>query len=102
MIDVEFYLLLLLATFWGWETLRYALEQYLPSLFQSTRALHPLVVAVLPTWVLWPNWVAGIAVAGATGLLVATADRFLSPSTSSTRPTVLPRRRPGGGLPSLP
>lgn len=93
--------LIVLATFWCWETARYALERYLPSAFAATRALHPVVVALLPLGLLWPEWVTALALAGATGLLVALVDRFVAGGSSSPAPVVLPRRRTGG-LPPLP
>lgn len=92
--------LTLFATFWAWETLRFAAEQYLSSAFSATRALHPLVVAALPLYVLWPDWVAALGVAGATGLLVALVDRFLA---GLPEPVVIPRQRSSNlGLPPLP
>lgn len=92
--------LILLATFWAWETLRFAMESYLSRWFALSRPVHPLLVASLPLWVLWPDWVAALAVAGATGLLVAVVDRVFS--AARTSPVVVPRPRRQGGLPPLP
>ncbi len=91
--------LVLLATFWAWETLRYAVESVAPRLVAMTRPLHGIIAAVLPLCVLWPDWVAALAVAGATGLLVAWTDRVFTPTPVA--PISIPRRRQGG-LPPLP
>lgn len=92
--------LLLLATFWIWETVRYALERYASSIFDATRALHPLLVAAVPLGVLWPDWVSALAVAGGAGLLVAVVDRWIG---GSSQPMIVPRGRSRSrGLPSLP
>lgn len=91
-------LAVLLATFWAWATVRYIAEPLVPRGFAVTRPAHPLVVAALPLYLYWPDWVLALAVAGGVGLLTAVVDRFLIPPSA---PTVLPRRR-RGGLPSLP
>jgi membrane protein implicated in regulation of membrane protease activity len=98
--DVLDLLLLVLATFWAWETLRYALEHLTPAVFASTRILHPLAVAVLPLVVLWPEWVDALAVAGATGILVGVMDQFFG--HSAPQPVPFQRTRRSGGLPPLP
>ena len=91
--------LILLATFWAWETLRYAVESVAPRVVAATRPLHGVIAAALPLYVLWPNWVAALAVAGATGLLVAWTDRAFG--NSAPTPISIPRRD-RGGLPPLP
>lgn len=92
--------LLGLATFYLWETVRYPFERFAPRVFDRTRVVHPLLVAFLPIVYLWPDWVAGLGVAGAVGLLVAVVDRVFGGSRPA--PVVLPRRRSRGGLPDLP
>lgn len=92
--------LLGLATFYLWETIRFAVERYAPAVFNATRVVHPLVVASFPLAVLWPDWIAGLAVSGGVGLLVAIVDRWLG--SAPARPVVIPRRRSRGGLPDLP
>lgn len=93
-------LLILLATFWAWETLRFVLETYAGRVFSLTRPVHPLVVAALPLYVLWPDWVAALGVAGATGLLVVWTERlFVSEPVQQVQ---VPRRRQPGSLPPLP
>jgi hypothetical protein len=94
--------LVLLATFWAWETLRYILERYAGPVFSATRPLHPFVVAALPLYILWPDWVAALAVAGAAGLLVAVVDRALVGEPAQQ--LQIPRRRGlrGDGLPPMP
>lgn len=93
-------LLALFATFWAWESLRYAVESFAPRVFAGTRVLHPLAVAALPLYILWPNWVAALAVAGAVGLLVAVVDKtFMAPPPQQLQ---VPRRRSQQGLPPLP
>lgn len=92
--------LLVLATFFVWETLRYIAERYISGIFTTTRPLHPFLVAGLPFYVLWPDWVAALGVAGAVGLLVGVADKWLSPV--STVPQYVPRTQRAGGLPPLP
>lgn len=92
--------LLLFATFWAWETLRFALEAWAPRFFALSRPIHPLVVASLPLYVLWPRWVPALAVAGVCGLLVAFVDRVMA--GTNVTPVTLPRRRSSGGLPPLP
>lgn len=94
-------ILALFATFWAWETLRFTLERYAGAAFTATRPLHPLVVASLPLYILWPDWVAALGVAGATGLLVAVVDRALVVEATPQLP-VSRRRRTQGGLPPLP
>ncbi len=91
--------LLTLATFWLWETVRYAAESFIPQIFSATRPLHPLVVAAAPLLVLWPEWVQALAVAAAVGILHLAVEKYLAPDTAT--PIQLPRRR-GGGLPPLP
>lgn len=93
--------LLVLATFFVWESLRYAAEQYASSVFTATRAVHPILVAALPLYVLWPDWVWALGVAGAVGLLVGIADKWLSPAPTPA-PMYVPRGRSSGGLPPLP
>lgn len=88
-----------LATFYLWETVRFAVERYAPSVFNATRVVHPLVVAAFPLAVLWPDWIAALGVAGAVGLLVAVVDRWMGQPSQSV---MLPRRRTRGGLPPLP
>jgi hypothetical protein len=92
-------ILLVLATFWAWETVRYPVERYAGQLFSYSRPLHPLIVAAFPLYVLWPDWVAGLGVAGATGLAVGLVDRYLG-SGGPAVPVQLPRRR--NSLPPLP
>jgi hypothetical protein len=92
--------LLVFATFFVWETLRYALENFASGVFSATRVLHPLLVAALPLYVLWPDWVSALGVAGLTGVVVALADRLFS--TPAATPLPIPRRRSTGGLPPLP
>jgi membrane protein implicated in regulation of membrane protease activity len=91
--------LLVLATFFVWETARFAAETYAPGHFATTRVVHPLLVAALPLAVLWPEWVTALGVAGASGLLVAVVDRFVAPSAP---PAILPRGTTRHGLPPLP
>ena len=88
-----------LATFWAWETVRFALSEYAPGVLASTGAAHPLVVAALPLYLLWPDWVSALAVAGLVGLIHLTASRYMPDPTP-----VYPQRQPGrrGGLPPLP
>lgn len=90
--------LLLLATFWAWGALRALLETLVPGIFAATRAVHPLVVAGLPLVVLWPDWVAALAVAGATGILVGLTDRLAAVRYAQVQ--FRGRRKPG--LPNLP
>jgi hypothetical protein len=90
-------ILLVLSTFWLWETIRYTAERFIPAVFDATRPVHPLVVAAWPVAVLWPDAVSALGVAGATGLLVAATDRWFAGP-----PVVIPRRRSRGGLPNLP
>lgn len=96
--DMEL-LLVLLANFWAWETVRYAMEDLVPNVFRVTRFLHPFAVAVLPLLVLWPSWIPALAVAGATGLLVALVDKHMG--VGQATPIQVPRRNQGG-LPPLP
>lgn len=91
--------LVLLATFWAWETVRFGLETYASHLFSNTRVVHPLLVAALPLYILWPDWVSALGVAGAVGLLVAVVDRVFMAEPVHQLP--IPRRRTGG-LPPLP
>lgn len=91
--------LLIFATFWAWETLRFILQSYVSTLFDLTRSLHPFLVAALPLWVLWPDWISALAVAGATGILHLLVERFLIPMSAA--PMSFGRRRPRG-LPPLP
>lgn len=88
--------LLVFATFFLWETLRLPLERYAEWIFDLSRPVHPLVVAVLPLVVLWPEWITALAVGGVVGLLVAAVDRFLG---TPPQPVALTRRR---GLPPFP
>ena len=92
--------LLLLATFFAWESVRYAAERYLSGVFVATRPLHPVLVAALPLYVLWPDWVAALGIAGATGLLVGVADKWFDGSPDV--PQYVPRTRSFGQLPPLP
>jgi hypothetical protein len=93
------FFVLVLATFWAWETLRFAMERWASWVFISTRPLHPLLVAGFTVYFSWPDVLFGLAAAGAVGILVGLVDRFLS--SPSAPAMVVPRRR-GGGLPPLP
>jgi hypothetical protein len=90
---------LVLATFWAWETLRYAMERWASWLFQTTRPIHPLVVAGFTVFFTYPDVLLGLAAAGTVGLLIGTVDRVLS---GPQVPIPVPRRSRGGGLPPLP
>jgi hypothetical protein len=92
--------LVTLATFWVWETFRAVMEAYLSRVFAQTRPVHPFLAAALPLFLLWPNWVAALAVAGVVGLMVTAVDRWLvgTPVETFQRP----QRRRNGGLPTLP
>lgn len=90
---------LLLATFWVWETVRYAAERYAETVFDATRAVHPLLVAALPLVVLWPDWVDALAVAAGVGLLHLFVQRALG---LASPPQVVMQRPRRGGLPPLP
>jgi hypothetical protein len=92
--------LLLFATFWAWETLRAIVETLAPRVFALSRPVHPIVAALLPLYVLWPDWVPALAVAGICGLLVAVVDRVMT--GPAVAPVPIPRRRSSGGLPPLP
>ncbi len=92
---------LMVAVFWAWETLRYALQTYLPNLFSLSRPVHPLIVLALPLWLLWPDWVPAMAVAGAVAILHVVMER-LGQETSGGTPIQLRRRQQRGGLPDLP
>lgn len=89
--------LLTLATFWIWETVRYPLQAFIPGLFNATRALHPLLVATVPVVLLWPDWVSALAVAAVVGMLCVLVDQHLG----TPEPIVLSRPR-SRGLPPLP
>lgn len=89
-----------MATFWVWETVRAVVERFAPSVFSVTRPIHPVLAALLPLYVLWPHWVAALAVAGVVGLLVATVDRLFS--STPVQQVHLPRGRMQKGLPPLP
>ena len=92
--------LVLLATFWMWETFRYLLERYAANIFAATRPIHPFLVAFVPGYLLWPRWVAALGVAGAVGILVGLVDRYLAPPPV---PNYVPVRRSlRDGLPPLP
>lgn len=90
--------LTVLATFFLWESLRFVLETYASRVFTLTRPVHPLFVVALPLYVLWPDWLAALAAAGATGLVVATVDKVFG---APVAPVVIPRPN-RGGLPPLP
>lgn len=92
--------LVTLATFWVWETARAVVERFAPAVFSLTRPVHPILAALLPLYVLWPHWVAALAVAGVVGLLVAAVDRVFTPTPMEQ--LQVPRRRSTGGLPPLP
>jgi membrane protein implicated in regulation of membrane protease activity len=92
--------LITLATFWVWETFRAVMEAYLPRVFTLARPVHPILAAALPLFLLWPNWVAALAVAGVVGLLVAAVDRVFGSTPVETFQR--PQRRRSGGLPTLP
>lgn len=92
--------LVVLATFWVWETVRAIVERFAPAVFSLTRPVHPILAALLPLYVLWPNWVAALAVAGIVGLLVATVDRLFG--STPMQQVQIPRRRTAKGLPPLP
>jgi hypothetical protein len=97
---VQEFFYLVLTSFWLWATVRYPFERYASRIFDLTRPVHPLAVAVLPLVYLWPDWIKALAVAGVTGLLIAFTDRVFD--TSVPTPVQLPRRRNVGGLPPLP
>jgi hypothetical protein len=92
--------LLVFATFWVWETFRALMERFADPVFVLLRPVHPLLAAVLPLYVLWPQWVAALAVAGVVGLLVAAVDRLFG--STPVQQVQVPRRRTSGGLPPLP
>lgn len=92
--------LLTLATFFLWSSIRYPAERYVGSYFDTTRVLHPLVVAALPLVVLWPEWVPALAVAGLVGLLVGVTDKYFGGPSPTATPFQVNRRR--SGLPPLP
>lgn len=89
-----------LATFWAWSTLRYVLEILFPTLFLTTRILHPFVVAAGPLWLLWSDWISALAVAGAVGIALTLFDRLLL--EPSGPPVAVQQRRTPGSLPPLP
>lgn len=89
-----------LATVWAWMTLRYLLEIFAPLLFQWTRPLHPIIIAAGPLWLVWPDWLSGLAVAGAVGIFLTIFDRFVI--EPSGPPVAVQQRRTPGSLPPLP
>jgi hypothetical protein len=97
---VRHLVLLVLATFFVWQTIRFAAEALASRVFTATRPAHPLLVVSLPLYVLWPHWIAALGVAGATALLVALSDRLFN--SSPAVPIPLPRTRTRGSLPPLP
>jgi hypothetical protein len=97
---MEAFALVVLATFWVWESFRALMERFLPEVFALARPVHPILAAALPLYLLWPDWVAALAVAGVVGLLVAAADRIFGSTPVQELP--VPRRRSSGRLPRLP
>lgn len=93
-------ILVILATFWVWETFRALMESFLPLVFAVTRPVHPLFAAALPLYLLWPEWVSALAVAGAVGIMVAAVDRVFN--TPHIETYQRPRRSRERGLPTLP
>jgi hypothetical protein len=95
------FVLLTLALFWAWVSLRFALEGLLPSqVYDLSRFVHPLIVFAI-AWVCYPHVIPAAAASGATGLLVAVCDRFFGTGAATATPVTIPRRR-RGGLPPLP
>jgi membrane protein implicated in regulation of membrane protease activity len=93
-------ILIILATFWVWETFRAVMERFLPSVFALARPAHPILAAALPLYLLWPEWVSALAVAAVVGLMVVTVDRLFN--TTPIEAYQRPRRSMTGGLPRLP
>lgn len=93
-------ILIILATFWVWETFRALMERFLPDVFTMARPVHPILAAALPLYLLWPNWVAALAVAAVVGLMVAVVDRAMN--TTPIEAYQRPRKSAGSGLPRLP
>lgn len=92
--------LLTLATFWAWETFRFLLLEYQTKWYGYTRALHPFLVLSFPLFMLWPDYVSAMAVAGTVGLIHQIVSRFLV--IDGTPSTVVPRGRRSVNLPRLP
>lgn len=92
-------ILTMLATFWAWMTIRYAVEAFLPRVFELTRVVHPLIVAAFPLMWLWPDVVSALGVAGATGILIVIVERSIG---GGGAPVQMSRTQRRGGLPALP
>ncbi len=88
-----------LATLFLWETLRFAISEHAPRIYAATRTAHPLVVAILPLVVFWPDWIRALAVAGLVGIFHVLMRSFVpEPSV----PTYAPRESRRAGLPPIP
>jgi hypothetical protein len=94
------FVLFVLATFWVWETVRYAFESFLPVWFGATRFAHPLLVAAMALAMVYPGYVYAMAIAGSVGLLHLVAERL--GGAASALPVMVSRARSRNALPPLP
>lgn len=92
--------LLTLATFWAWMTFRFILREFKPVWYGKTRAVHPFLVLAFPLVILWPDYIAAMAVTAVVGVLQQTTSAIFE--GSGEQPVIVPRRAPSRGLPPLP
>lgn len=87
--------LVTLASFWIWETFRYAAQTLVitATVFDATRFLHPFLVLAFPLWYFWPDFVTAAAVSAMVGLLHQGVERY---TVSATPATFEPRSRRRG------
>lgn len=91
------FLLLTLAGFWAWETIKYAFEYFLSWAFEATRVAHPLLVWVI-LYNLSGHAVYAMALSGAVAILHVLVERI---GTIVVQP-VRWNRENRGRLPNLP
>lgn len=89
-----------LAGLFIWESVRFAVSEYAARAYSATVALQPLVVAVFPVVILWPDWLRALAVAGLIGMFHVVISRFAPDPVPTFQPPRRESRR--SGLPSLP